>query len=85
MKRASMVEFPDVAACDGLDRQNMRGVAVVVAPVCSEAGDVEFDLPEGRRTHLWRTHEVQRSRVPRQQHDCASMAGDVRAMTPTAP
>ncbi|MDI5454480.1 hypothetical protein MJM04_32865, partial [Salmonella enterica subsp. enterica serovar Cerro] len=42
---------PDDPACDYLDRQYMLGDAVMVAPVFSEAGDVEFYLPEGRWTH----------------------------------
>lgn len=31
----------------------------MVAPVFSEAGDVQFYLPEGRWTHLWHNDEIQ--------------------------
>lgn len=51
MMRAMMMEFPDDPACDYLDRQYMLGDNVMVAPVFTEAGDVQFYLPEGRWTH----------------------------------
>jgi alpha-D-xyloside xylohydrolase len=50
---------------------------VLVAPVFSEAGDVQFWLPEGRWTHLWHNDEAQGSRWHKQNHD-AEPAG-VRA------
>ncbi|WP_319950577.1 TIM-barrel domain-containing protein, partial [Klebsiella pneumoniae] len=53
MMRAMMMEFPDDPACDYLDRQYMLGDNVMVAPVFTEAGDLQFYLPEGRWTHLW--------------------------------
>ncbi|EPX2764130.1 alpha-xylosidase [Salmonella enterica subsp. enterica serovar Infantis] len=81
MMRAMMLEFPDDPACDYLDRQYMLGDAVMVAPVFSEAGDVEFYLPEGRWTHLWRNDEVQGSRWHKQQHDFLSLPVYVRDNT----
>jgi alpha-D-xyloside xylohydrolase len=69
MLRAMMLEFPDDPACDYLDRQYMLGDSVMVAPVFSEAGDVQFYLPEGRWTHLWHNDEIQGSRWHKQQHD----------------
>lgn len=51
------------------------------APVFSEAGDVEFYLPEGRWTHLWRNDEVQGSRWHKQQHDFLSLPVYVRGNT----
>lgn len=53
----------------------------MVAPVFSEAGDVEFYLPEGRWTHLWRNDEVQGSRWHKQQHDFLSLPVYVRDNT----
>ena len=50
--RAMVLEFPDDPACQHLDRQYMLGDDVLVAPVFSEEGDVEFYLPEGVWTHL---------------------------------
>ncbi|EOJ8262600.1 alpha-xylosidase, partial [Salmonella enterica subsp. enterica serovar Brandenburg] len=81
MMRAMMLEFPDDPACDYLDRQYMLGDAVMVAPVFSEAGDVEFYLPEGRWTHLWRNDEVQGSRWHKQQHGFLSLPVYVRDNT----
>ena len=81
MLRAMMLEFPDDPACDYLDRQYMLGDAVLVAPVFSEAGDVQFYLPEGRWTHLWRNDELQGSRWYRQQHDFMSLPVYVRNNT----
>ncbi len=52
MMRAMLLEFPDDPACDTLDRQYMLGEALLVAPVLSASGWVEYFLPEGRWTHL---------------------------------
>jgi alpha-D-xyloside xylohydrolase len=48
--RAMMLEFPDDPACDTLDRQYMLGGALLVAPVFSPDGRVDYYLPEGRWT-----------------------------------
>lgn len=81
MMRAMMLEFPDDPACDYLDRQYMLGDSVMVAPVFSQAGDVQFYLPEGRWTHLWRNDEVQGGRWHKQQHDFLSLPVYVRDNT----
>lgn len=81
MLRAMMLEFPDDPACDYLDRQYMLGDAVMVAPVFSEVGDVQFYLPEGRWTHLWHNDEIQGSRWHKQQHDFMSLPVYVRDNT----
>lgn len=81
MLRAMMLEFPDDPACDYLDRQYMLGDAVMVAPVFSEEGDVQFWLPEGRWTHLWHNDEIQGSRWHKQQHDFRSLPVYVRDNT----
>jgi len=49
--------------------------------VFSEAGDVQFYLPEGRWTHLWHNDEVQGSRWHKQQHDFQSLPVYVRENT----
>jgi alpha-D-xyloside xylohydrolase len=59
----------------------MLGDAVMVAPVFSEAGDVQFYLPEGRWTHLWRNDELSGSRWHKQQHDFLSLPVYVRDNT----
>ena len=81
MLRAMMLEFPDDPACDYLDRQYMLGDSVMVAPVFSEAGNVQFYLPEGRWTHLWHNDEVQGCRWYKQQHDFLSLPVYVRDNT----
>ncbi|MEV0126570.1 alpha-xylosidase [Streptomyces sp. NPDC050703] len=50
--RPMLLEFPGDPACRTLDRQYMLGPDLLVAPVFSAAGDVEFYLPEGTWTHL---------------------------------
>jgi alpha-D-xyloside xylohydrolase len=52
-----------------------------VAPVFSEAGDVQFYLPEGRWTHLWHNDQCQGSRWHKQQHDFRSLPVYVRDNT----
>lgn len=81
MMRAMMLEFPDDPGCDYLDRQYMLGDSVMVAPVFSEAGDVQFYLPEGRWTHLFSNHQAQGSRWHKQQHDFLSLPVYVRDNT----
>ena len=81
MMRAMMLEFPDDPGCDYLDRQYMLGDSILVAPVFSEAGDVQFYLPEGRWTHLFTNHEAQGSRWHKQQHDFLSLPVYVRDNT----
>lgn len=56
--RAMLLEFPDDPACDALDRQYLLGGALLVAPIFTEDGTVDYYLPAGRWTHLL-TGEVQ--------------------------
>jgi alpha-D-xyloside xylohydrolase len=50
--RAMILEFPGDPASDTLERQYMLGDSLLVAPVLSESGVVDFFLPEGSWTHL---------------------------------
>ncbi|MDX6350162.1 MAG: alpha-D-xyloside xylohydrolase, partial [Streptomyces sp.] len=50
--RAMVLEFPDDPACHQLDRQYMLGDDLLVAPVFSEDGAVDYYVPEGTWTHL---------------------------------
>lgn len=59
----------------------MLGDALMVAPVFSAAGDVQFYLPEGRWTHLWHNDEIVGSRWHKQQHDFLSLPVYVRDNT----
>jgi len=78
MMRAMALEFPNDPACDTLDRQYLLGGALLVAPVFSADGWVDYYLPEGRWTHLL-TGEVQTGpRWRRAQHDFLSLPLFVR-------
>jgi alpha-D-xyloside xylohydrolase len=48
--RAMMLEFPNDPTCRHLDRQYMLGSSLLVAPVMSPDGSVEYYLPEGEWT-----------------------------------
>jgi alpha-D-xyloside xylohydrolase len=79
MMRPMQLEFPSDPACDTLDRQYMLGGSLLVAPVFSEDGWVDYYLPEGRWTHLL-TGEVQEGgRWRRAQYGFLSLALFVRA------
>ena len=43
--RAMVLEFPEDIPCSDLDRQYMLGGDLLVAPVFSESGDVDYYLP----------------------------------------
>jgi len=79
--RAMMLEFPEDPACDYLDRQYMLGDDLMVAPVFSEQGDVDFYLPQGRWTHLLSNDVIEGSRWHRQQHGFNSLPLYVRPNT----
>ena len=51
-----LLEFPDDPAAGHLDRQYMLGPDLLVAPVFTASGDVEYYLPRGRWTN-WFTRE----------------------------
>ncbi|NEG89933.1 alpha-xylosidase [Bifidobacterium aerophilum] len=55
--RPMFMEFPDDPAAWQLDRQYMFGPDLLVAPVFSRAGDVEYYLPAGKWTN-WFTGET---------------------------
>ncbi len=52
LMRAMILEFPDDPACNYLDRQYMLGNSLLVAPVFSPDGTVDYYLPEGRWTNF---------------------------------
>ncbi|WP_194764531.1 alpha-xylosidase [Microbacterium sp. UFMG61] len=52
LMRPMQLEFPDDPAVGYLDRQYMLGANLLVAPVFSPDGSVEFYLPEGEWTSL---------------------------------
>ncbi len=77
--RPMLLEFPDDPAVAYLDRQYLLGPSLLVAPVFSADGEVEYYLPAGRWTN-WFTNEVVeggawRQRGARLRHRAALGAG----------
>jgi len=52
MMRPMVLQFPADPSCRYLDRQYMLGPDLLVAPVFTTDGTVEFYLPEGDWVHL---------------------------------
>ncbi|HRK22366.1 MAG TPA: glycoside hydrolase family 31 protein, partial [Fimbriimonadaceae bacterium] len=73
MMRAMHLEFPDDPACDTLDRQYMLGDALLVAPIFTDSGEVEFYVPEGRWTKLLTGEPIEGGRWYRDTHDPLSL------------
>ncbi len=81
MLRAMLLEFPDDPACDTLDRQYMLGESLLVAPVLSHAGVVDYYVPAGRWTSLLDGRVVAGPRWLRETHDFMSLPLLVRPNT----
>ncbi|HEX6271266.1 MAG TPA: alpha-xylosidase [Anaerolineales bacterium] len=73
MLRAMMLEFPDDPACDYLDRQYMLGDSLLVAPVFSPDGRVQYYVPEGRWTNLLNGNVIEGPRWMKETHDFMSL------------
>jgi alpha-D-xyloside xylohydrolase len=71
--RPMMMEFPDDPAVAYLDRQYMLGSELLVAPVFSAEGEVEFYLPAGTWTNLLTGEEVEGARWRRETHGFDSL------------
>lgn len=76
--RAMMLEFPEDPACDTLDRQYMLGESLLVAPIFSEDGQVDYYLPAGRWTNFLSGQTVDGGRWVREQHGYLSLPLMVR-------
>lgn len=76
--RPMLLDFPDDPACRTLDRQYMLGPDLLVAPVFTAAGDVEFYVPEGTWTHLLTGETVQGPAWRRETHGFDSLPLYVR-------
>jgi len=79
--RSMHLEFPDDPACETLDRQYMLGDRLLVAPVFSEDGRVDYYVPEGRWTKLLTGEEIVGPRWVRETHDALSIPLLVRPNT----
>ncbi|MBI4926794.1 MAG: alpha-xylosidase, partial [Anaerolineae bacterium] len=73
MLRAMPLEFPQDPGCDTLDRQYMLGDNLLVAPVFTKDGQVDYYLPEGRWTHFLTGRVVEGGRWLREKHDFLSL------------
>ncbi len=71
--RAMMLAYPDDPACDTLDRQYLLGDALLVAPVFTSEGMVDYYLPAGRWTHFLSGEVVEGGRWVRERHDYLSL------------
>ncbi|CAN7245893.1 alpha-xylosidase [Microbacterium foliorum] len=79
--RPMQLEFPDDPAAGYLDRQYMLGTDLLVAPVFSEDGSVEFYLPEGEWTSLLSGETVSGGGWRRETHSFDSLPLYVRPGT----
>lgn len=73
MMRPMMLEFPEDLTVQMCDRQYMLGESLLVAPVFTEKGDVDFYLPEGRWINILDDHEVTGGRWVHEVHDFMSV------------
>jgi alpha-D-xyloside xylohydrolase len=76
--RPMQLEFPHDPTARHLDRQYMLGPSLLVAPVFSADGTVEFYLPEGTWTSLLTGATVEGGRWLRERHDFDSLPLYVR-------
>jgi alpha-D-xyloside xylohydrolase len=78
--RAMVLEFPDDLGCASLDRQYMLGPDLLVAPVLSADGQIDYYLPPGRWRHLL-TGETRSAGWHRERYDFMSLPVFVRGGT----
>ncbi|MFT3797456.1 alpha-xylosidase [Microbacterium sp.] len=78
LMRPLALEFPGDPAVAYLDRQYMLGPDLLVAPVFSPTGDVEFYLPDGTWTSLLTGESVEGGRWLRENHGYTSLPLYVR-------
>lgn len=81
LMRAMTLEFPDDPTCDTLDRQYMLGESLLVAPVFTESGVVDYYLPHGVWTHLLTGETKTGGSWYRETHDFFSLPVYVRPDT----
>ena len=71
--RAMTLEFPADPGCASLDRQYMLGPDLLVAPVFSPDGSVDYYLPAGTWTNFLTNEQVTGGGWRREQHDFLSL------------
>lgn len=67
--RSMVMEHPHDPGCTTLDRQYHLGESLLVAPVFTDSGEVDFYLPEGSWTHLLTGDVKAGGRWHRETHD----------------
>ncbi len=82
MMRAMLLEFPGERTCWNLDQQYMFGSDLLVAPVFSATGQVEFYLPEGEWTNFFTGAKEQGGRWVNETHGFESLPLYVRQGSP---
>ena len=78
MLRAMMLEFSNDPACDHLDLQYMLGDSLLVAPVFSRDGSVNYYVPQGKWTNLLSGEVIEGPRWVHDTHDFLSLPVLVR-------
>jgi alpha-D-xyloside xylohydrolase len=73
MLRAMMLEFPNDPACDYLDLQYMLGDSLLVAPVFSHDGNVNYYVPEGKWTNMLNGQVLEGPRWVHETYDFLSL------------
>jgi len=73
MLRAMLLEFPNDPACGYLDLQYMLGDSLLVAPVFSHDGSVEYYVPAGKWTNLLNGQVLEGPRWVKETHDFLSL------------
>ena len=71
--RAMMLEFTDDPACDTLDRQYLLGESLLVAPVFTSNGVVDYYVPEGKWTNFFTGKAISGPGWVRETHDFLSV------------
>jgi len=71
--RPMVLEFPDDPACDYLDRQYMLGDSLLVAPIFSPDGEVQYYVPEGVWTNILTGEKIVGGRWRKEKHDYFSL------------
>ncbi|KAK5134764.1 hypothetical protein LTR08_006139 [Meristemomyces frigidus] len=76
--RAMSLEYPDDRTAWLCDQQFMLGSRLLVAPVFSESGEVEFYLPAGKWTSFWDDTVLQGPRWHKEKHGFGTLPLYVR-------
>ena len=78
MARAMLIEFPEDRTCHFLDQQYMFGSSLLVAPVFSASGEVEFYLPAGTWTNFFTGAQIVGPQWVKEKHGFDSLPLYVR-------